>query len=65
MSVLKVRLVILRTLKLVMAISIFFNFDRTVPRDQKGLFELATQLRAFCYTAVCNTATGYVFLTDI
>jgi hypothetical protein len=32
-----------------------------LPGDQKGLFKLAIQLRAFCYSAVCNTATGYVF----
>jgi hypothetical protein len=32
-----------------------------IPGDQKGLFKLAIQLRAFCYSAVCNTATGYVF----
>jgi hypothetical protein len=32
-----------------------------IPGDQKGLFELAIQLRPFCYSAVCNTATGYAF----
>jgi hypothetical protein len=36
-------------------------FTAIVPGDQKGLFELAIQLRAFCYSAVCNTATGYFF----
>jgi hypothetical protein len=32
-----------------------------IPRDQKGPFELAIQLRAFCYSAVCNTATDTSF----
>jgi hypothetical protein len=32
-----------------------------IPGDQKGLFKLAIQLRAFCCSAVCSTATGYVF----
>jgi hypothetical protein len=32
-----------------------------IPGNQKGLFNLAIQLRAFCYSAVWNTATGCVF----
>jgi hypothetical protein len=39
-----------------------------VPGDQEGLFKLAIQLRTFFYSAVYNTATGYVlwvYLTDI
>jgi hypothetical protein len=37
------------------------NIKKYIPSDQKGLFELAIYLRAFCYSAVCNTATGYIF----
>jgi hypothetical protein len=36
--------------------------------DQEGLFKLAIQLRTFFYSAIYNTATGYVlwvYLTDI
>jgi hypothetical protein len=37
-----------------------------IPGDQEGLFKL--QLRKFFYSAIYNTATGYVlwiYLTDI
>jgi hypothetical protein len=43
------------------------NFHK-VPGDQEGLFKLAIQLRTFFYSAIYNTATGYVlwvYLTDI
>jgi hypothetical protein len=30
--------------------------------NQEGLFELAIQLRTCFLSAVCNTATGYIFL---
>jgi hypothetical protein len=36
--------------------------------DQEELFGFAIQLRTFFYSAICNTATGYVLwvnLTDI
>jgi hypothetical protein len=36
--------------------------------DQEALFKLAIQLRTFFYSAIYNTATGYVlwvYLTDI
>jgi hypothetical protein len=39
-----------------------------IPGDQEGLFKLAKQLRTFFYSAIYNTATGYVLwvcLTDI
>jgi hypothetical protein len=39
-----------------------------VAGDQEGLFKLAIQLRTFFYSAIYNTATGYVlwiYLTDI
>jgi hypothetical protein len=39
-----------------------------IPGDQEGLFKLAIQLRKCFYSAVYNTATGYVlwvYLTDI
>jgi hypothetical protein len=38
-----------------------------IPGDQEGLFKLAIQLRTFFYSAIYNTATGYVlwvYLTD-
>jgi hypothetical protein len=39
-----------------------------IPGDHAGLFKLAIQLRTFFYSAIYNTATGYVlwvYLTDI
>jgi hypothetical protein len=39
-----------------------------MPGDQEGLFKLAIQLRHIFYSAIYNTATGYVlwvYLTDI
>jgi hypothetical protein len=39
-----------------------------IPGDQEALFKLAIQLRTFFYSAIYNTATGYVlwvYLTDI
>jgi hypothetical protein len=36
----------------------FKIFKYLIEGDQKGLFKLAIQLRAFCYAAVSNTATG-------
>jgi hypothetical protein len=39
-----------------------------IPGNQEGLFKLAIQLRTFFYSAIYNTATGYVlwvYLTDI
>jgi hypothetical protein len=39
-----------------------------LPGDQEGLFKLAIQLRTIFYSAIYNTATGYVllvYLTDI
>jgi hypothetical protein len=39
-----------------------------LPGDQEGLFKLAIQLRTFFYSAIYNTATGYVlwvYLADI
>jgi hypothetical protein len=38
-----------------------------IPGDQEGLFKLAIQLRTIFYSAIYNTATGYVlwvYLTD-
>jgi hypothetical protein len=33
---------------------------KLIPGDQEGLFKLAIQLRTFFYSAIYNTATGYV-----
>jgi hypothetical protein len=44
------------------------NSLNKLPGDQDGLFKLAIQLRTFFYSAIYNTATGYVlwvYLTDI
>jgi hypothetical protein len=38
-----------------------------LPGDQEGLFKLVIQLRTFFYSAIYNTAIGYVlwvYLTD-
>jgi hypothetical protein len=35
---------------------------KQVPRDQKGLFKLAVQLRNFFNSVIYNTAPGYVLL---
>jgi hypothetical protein len=53
--------------------NIFSNYYKfiifvEIPGDQDGLFKLAIQLRIFFYSAIYNTATGYVlwvYLTDI
>jgi hypothetical protein len=40
--------------------NIKLNFFVLIPGDQEGLFKLAIQLRTFFYSAIYNTATGYV-----
>jgi hypothetical protein len=46
----------------------FTCFLHKLPGDLEGLFKLAIQLRTFFYSAIYNTATGYVlwvYLTNI